>query len=208
MKALIAADREAFYASEIALREADAYPPFGRLASLLISGPDKHAAEGYARRIAAAAPRAEAVRVLGPAEAPLALVRGRHRFRILVKSPRGFDLSAYLRQWLAETPKRRARSSSKSMSTRRASSKIMKIMSVAPHSGKVIRTSPPTHPRYNCRSRLRCDELGVISRRTPAYQKEAPCTPPLLARPASRSLLPASVPAAFRGWACAPQDRG
>ena len=55
--------------------------------------------------IAAAAPHDEAVRVLGPAEAPLALVRGRHRFRILAKSPRGFDLSAYLRDWLAKAPK-------------------------------------------------------------------------------------------------------
>ena len=43
--------------------------------------------------------------MLGPAEAPLALVRGRHRFRLLVKSPRDFDLSAYLRQWLARVPK-------------------------------------------------------------------------------------------------------
>ena len=47
------------------------------------------------------------VRVLGPAEAPLAVVRGRHRFRLLVKSPRGFDLSAYLREWLAAAPKRK-----------------------------------------------------------------------------------------------------
>jgi primosomal protein N' (replication factor Y) len=46
------------------------------------------------------------VRILGPAEAPLAVVRGRHRFRLLVKSPRGFDLSAYLRRWLAAAPKR------------------------------------------------------------------------------------------------------
>jgi primosomal protein N' (replication factor Y) len=45
--------------------------------------------------------------VLGPAEAPLALVRGRHRFRLLAKSPRGFDLSAYLRRWLAAVPKAR-----------------------------------------------------------------------------------------------------
>ena len=57
--------------------------------------------------IAAAAPHDEAVRVLGPAEAPLALVRGRYRFRILVKSPRGFDLSAYLRDWLAQAPKKK-----------------------------------------------------------------------------------------------------
>jgi primosomal protein N' (replication factor Y) len=105
MRALIAQDRDAFYAAEIAVREKTHYPPFGRLASLLVSGSDKHATEAHARRIAAAAPRDEHVRVLGPAEAPLALVRGRHRFRILVKSPRGFDLSAYLREWLATAPK-------------------------------------------------------------------------------------------------------
>jgi primosomal protein N' (replication factor Y) len=105
MRALIAQDRDAFYEAEIAVREKTHYPPFGRLASLLVSGADKHATEAYARKIAAVAPRHELVRVLGPAEAPLALVRGRHRFRLLVKSPRGFDLSAYLRQWLAAAPK-------------------------------------------------------------------------------------------------------
>jgi primosomal protein N' (replication factor Y) len=105
MRALIASDRGAFYASEIALREQTHYPPFGRLGSLVISAADKHAAEAHARRLAAAAPRAEDVRVLGPAEAPLALVRGRYRFRLLVKSPRGFDLSAYLRAWLSAAPK-------------------------------------------------------------------------------------------------------
>ncbi len=108
MRALIAADREAFYTSEIDLREKSQYPPFGRLASILISAGERHAAEGYARRLAAIAPHAEEVRVLGPAEAPLAVVRGRHRFRLLVKSPRNFDLSAYLREWLAAAPKRKA----------------------------------------------------------------------------------------------------
>jgi primosomal protein N' (replication factor Y) (superfamily II helicase) len=44
--------------------------------------------------------------VLGPAEAPLALVRGRHRLRLLIKAPRAFDLSAYLRDWLAKAPKK------------------------------------------------------------------------------------------------------
>lgn len=107
MKALIASDREAFYATEIELREKTHYPPFGRLASLLISGSDKHATESHARRVAAAAPHDEAVRVLGPAEAPLALVRGRYRFRILVKSPRNYDLSAYLREWMARAPKKK-----------------------------------------------------------------------------------------------------
>jgi primosomal protein N' (replication factor Y) len=110
LRALIAQDREAFYSAEIAIREKTQYPPFGRLASLVVSGEDKHEAEAYARALARAAPKVEGaagdeVRVLGPAEAPLALVRGRHRLRLLVKSPRAFDLSAYLRDWLAAGPK-------------------------------------------------------------------------------------------------------
>jgi primosomal protein N' (replication factor Y) len=107
MRALIAADRDAFYTSEIELREKTHYPPFGRLASLLVSAGERPTAEGYARRLAAIAPYVEEVRVLGPAEAPLAVVRGRHRFRLLVKSPRSFDLSAYLREWLAAAPARK-----------------------------------------------------------------------------------------------------
>src|SRR6185295_1277268 len=93
--------------SEIELREKTQYPPFGRLASLLISAGERPSAEGYARRLAAVAPQVDEVRVLGPAEAPLAVVRGRHRFRLLVKSPRSLDLSAYLREWLAAAPKPR-----------------------------------------------------------------------------------------------------
>ncbi len=107
MKALILGDREAFYSSEIALREKTGYPPFGRLASLVITANDRHAAESYGRTLASAAPKNEQVRVLGPAEAPIAVVRGRHRFRVLVKAPRGFDLSAYLRAWLSAAPKPR-----------------------------------------------------------------------------------------------------
>jgi primosomal protein N' (replication factor Y) (superfamily II helicase) len=108
MRALIAGDRDAFYTSEIDLREKTHYPPFGRLASLVVSAPERPTAESYARRLAAISPRADDVRVLGPAEAPLAVVRGRHRFRLLVKSPRAFDLSAYLREWLAAAPKRKS----------------------------------------------------------------------------------------------------
>ncbi len=105
MKALISGDREAFYSSEIALREASSYPPFGRLASMVITANERHAAESYGRALASAAPKDEQVRVLGPAEAPVAVVRGRHRFRLLVKAPRAYDLSGYLRDWLAAAPK-------------------------------------------------------------------------------------------------------
>jgi primosomal protein N' (replication factor Y) len=110
MRALIAQDREAFYDAEIQARESAHYPPFGRLASLVVSGPDRHETTSYARALARAAPKVDGatvddVRVLGPADAPLALVRGRHRLRLLVKAPRAFDLSAYLREWLAAAPK-------------------------------------------------------------------------------------------------------
>ncbi len=105
MKALVACDREAFYASEIAVRERTQYPPFGRLASLIISAGDRPTAEGFARRLASVAPLDNDVKVLGPAEAPLAVVRGRFRFRLLVKSPRGYDLSGYLRDWRSRAPK-------------------------------------------------------------------------------------------------------
>ncbi len=105
MKALVACDREAFYASEIDIRERTLYPPFGRLASLIISAGDRPTAEGFGRQLASAAPLDERVQVLGPAEAPLAVIKGRYRFRLLVKSVRGFDLSNYLRSWLVKGPK-------------------------------------------------------------------------------------------------------
>jgi primosomal protein N' (replication factor Y) len=73
----------------------------------VVSAGERPAAESYARRLAAVSPHSDEVRVLGPAEAPLAVVRGRHRFRLLVKSPRAFDLSGYLREWLAAAPKRK-----------------------------------------------------------------------------------------------------
>ncbi len=101
MKAIISGDREAFYASEMESRERSGLPPFGRLAAIVVSGRTQAEASGYAKALARVAPRAPDVRVLGPAEAPLAVVRGRHRFRLLVKAPRGFDLQAWLRQWFA-----------------------------------------------------------------------------------------------------------
>ena len=104
MKALVASDREAFYDSEIEVRERTLYPPFGRLASLIISAGDRPTAEGFGRKLAAVAPPDERIQVLGPAEAPLAVIKGRYRFRLLVKSARNVDLSRYLRDWLAAGP--------------------------------------------------------------------------------------------------------
>ncbi|GLK54444.1 primosomal protein N' (replication factor Y) [Methylopila capsulata] len=101
IKALVAADREGFYRVETAARQAAGMPPFGRLAALIVSGTTRETAEAHARVLARAAPKAEGVRVLGPAEAPLAMVRGRHRIRLLVQAGREVDVPAYLRAWLA-----------------------------------------------------------------------------------------------------------
>lgn len=105
MQALVAGDRDAFYDREIAVREEAHLPPFARFAALIVSGTDAHAAQSHARALAACSPLSNEVRVLGPAEAPLALIRGRHRFRLLARSERGFDLSAYVRGWMAKAPR-------------------------------------------------------------------------------------------------------
>jgi primosomal protein N' (replication factor Y) len=105
MQALVSGDRDAFYEREIAARREAGLPPFGRLASLLVSGSSREAAEAHARAAALAAPAAAKIQVLGPAEAPLSVIRGRHRYRLLVKAAREADLQAYLRLWLSQAPK-------------------------------------------------------------------------------------------------------
>ena len=104
IEALVSGDRDRFLAQEIAARRQAGYPPFGRLAALIVSGRTRAAAEAFARALAQNAPRATKIRVLGPAEAPLVVISGRHRFRLLVKAAREADLQAYLREWLARAP--------------------------------------------------------------------------------------------------------
>ena len=101
MQAIVAGDREAFYAKEIAERRAAGLPPFGRLAGIVVSGPERAAVQSYASAFRRAAPPQAGIEVLGPAEAPLAVIRGRHRFRLLVQAPRTADLQGWLRAWLA-----------------------------------------------------------------------------------------------------------
>ena len=104
MEAIITGDREAFLEREIRQRQAGMLPPYGRLAALIVSARDARLAEQYAREIARRAPAAEKIDVLGPAEAPIAVVRGRHRWRLLVKAPREIDVQGYLRAWIEVMP--------------------------------------------------------------------------------------------------------
>ncbi|MGH6735325.1 MAG: replication restart helicase PriA [Methyloceanibacter sp.] len=107
ISALVSGDRDAFYTQEIAARKEASMPPFGRLAAILVTAGTRAAAEAYAREVARAAPQAAKIQVLGPAEAPLSVIRGRHRYRLLVKAAREADLQAYLRLWLSQAPKPR-----------------------------------------------------------------------------------------------------
>jgi primosomal protein N' (replication factor Y) (superfamily II helicase) len=106
MRALVSGDAERFYAEEIALREKAGLPPFGRLAAVVVSAAERGPAEIHARALALAAHELpEAVMVLGPAEAPIAVIRGRYRFRLLLRCARDVDLQSWIRAWLQRAPK-------------------------------------------------------------------------------------------------------
>ncbi len=77
------------------------WPPFGRLAALIVSSEDEQEADRAARDLGLAAPRVAGVEVLGPAPAPLALLRGRHRRRLLLKARRDVPVQPVLRDWIA-----------------------------------------------------------------------------------------------------------
>jgi primosomal protein N' (replication factor Y) len=98
---LLAGDGEAFYAAETASRKAANAPPFGRFAAIIVSDEDAHLAKETAKRIGAAAPDEEGFDVYGPAPAPLSVLRGRHRHRLLIHARRGTELQAIIKGWLS-----------------------------------------------------------------------------------------------------------
>jgi len=107
MRAIVSGDADAFYAREIEERERAGLPPFGRLAALIVSANTRAEAESHARGLRRAAPSSSEIAVLGPAEAPLALIRGRHRFRLLIHGTKRADIQAFIRTLLAAGPKER-----------------------------------------------------------------------------------------------------
>ena len=80
--------------------EIAALPPYGRLAAIILSSENAAAVEKVANDLAQAIPNAERLEVYGPADAPLALVRGRRRKRLLVRADRDVDIQGFLRAWL------------------------------------------------------------------------------------------------------------
>jgi primosomal protein N' (replication factor Y) len=102
MQALVHGDLAAFMATEAEGRRPGGWPPFGRLAALIVSADTGPAADALANELGRSAPRGDGILVLGPAPAPLAILRGRHRRRLLLKTRRDIAVQPILRAWLAE----------------------------------------------------------------------------------------------------------
>ncbi|WP_425052111.1 primosomal protein N' [Psychromarinibacter sp. S121] len=104
IRAILSGDEEGFWRAEAAERKAAGVPPYGRMAGIVLSSPDAQEAfdvggalsraDGPLRRIGA--------QVYGPAPAPIARIRGRHRVRLLVKAEKTAPLQAALAQWVAQ----------------------------------------------------------------------------------------------------------
>ncbi len=111
IKAMKAQDSENFYRHELKVREDGGLPPFGRLAALIISGNERDIAFKYARMLLSCAPKPtnkqdlELLKIFGPIDAPISMIRARHRVRLLVQSGKNFDLSSYVRFWLEKAHK-------------------------------------------------------------------------------------------------------
>jgi primosomal protein N' (replication factor Y) (superfamily II helicase) len=100
IRALVSGDAESFYAAETEARKEANAPPFGRFAGIIISSEDLRQAQTTAHLIGKSAPEVDGMHVYGPAPAPLAMLRGRHRMRLLVHARRALDVQDVIRDWL------------------------------------------------------------------------------------------------------------
>ena len=101
IKAILSGEEEAFWKAEAQQRRIAGVPPYGRMAGIVVSGPDLSVVfdvAGYMARNAAGL-HAIGAEIFGPAPAPIARVRGRHRVRILVKAAKGVAIQGALARW-------------------------------------------------------------------------------------------------------------
>ncbi|WP_299611332.1 primosomal protein N' [uncultured Tateyamaria sp.] len=104
IRAILAGDEEGFWRAEAAQREAAGVPPYGRMAGIILSGPDVAQVFDLANALARNTGPLQRVgaQVFGPAPAPIARVRGRHRVRLLVKAGKGVALQSAIAQWVGQ----------------------------------------------------------------------------------------------------------
>ena len=103
IRAILSGDEDGFWRAEAAEREQAGVPPYGRMAGIVLSGPEVGPVFDLGNHLARndAALRRVGAQVFGPAPAPIARIRGRHRVRLLVKAPKGAALQAALADWVA-----------------------------------------------------------------------------------------------------------
>ncbi|MBY5987564.1 primosomal protein N' [Roseovarius atlanticus] len=103
IRAILTGDEEGFWRAEAGERQHAGVPPFGRMAGIILSSTDMQEAFDIGNALARndGPIRAVGAQVFGPAPAPIARVRGRHRVRLLVKAPKGVALQGALAQWIA-----------------------------------------------------------------------------------------------------------
>jgi len=108
IRAIVAGDEEGFWRAEAEGRRMAGMPPFGRMAGIIISARDMGRAMelGLALARADAALRRIGAEVWGPAPAPIARIRGRHRVRLLVKAAKSAALQPALAAWVAQFPRK------------------------------------------------------------------------------------------------------
>ncbi len=98
--ALAEGDRDAFYEAETEARRFAGAPPFGRWAAIIVSAEEDSDARDAANRIGRAKPDHPNLAIYGPAPAPLSLLRGRYRYRLLINAKRSAALQDIIRGWL------------------------------------------------------------------------------------------------------------
>ena len=104
IRAILAGDEEGFWQAEAKEREQAGMPPYGRLAGIILSGPDMAAVFEAGNQLARndRVLRDIGAQVYGPAPAPIARVRGRHRVRLLVKADKSVALQRALAKWVGQ----------------------------------------------------------------------------------------------------------
>ena len=101
MQALVSGARDQFLTTESGERKKHGMPPFGRLVAIIVSGKNFNQVEKVARSLGRCPPSNADITVYGPASAPIALLRGRHRYRLLLKANRKIDIRPKVRYWLS-----------------------------------------------------------------------------------------------------------
>ncbi len=100
LKAMINNDRNSFLSMEKQSRQLLQYPPYGKLAALIISGKNQATTAKVAEIFGKTAPQTEYISVLGPAPAPLFMLRDRYRFRLMLKTARNINIQKVLSEWM------------------------------------------------------------------------------------------------------------